>query len=243
MNIFKTLFGTRRAQEPTEPLEKEPEELQPQEQESGDDIPELYSGMRVEVLSPSNNLLFVGTLKIYGAGVLEIRAEEGAHMPMAIYKQEVKLRGFQKNSQAFTLYGNICRSSTNFWHIENLKFLQSQDSRSFFRQTADVSGIIIPNSRYREQEQVPCTIMDVSASGARVKTKKEFPEGAMFLLETTIVPEEAPFSITCQVLRILEHRRDMEYGCQFVGLPDKEQERLLQAIFVLQRKILQSRRD
>ena len=46
-----------------------------------------------------------------------------------------------------------------------------------------------------------------------------------------------------QVLRILEHRRDMEYGCQFVGLPDKEQERLLQAIFVLQRKLLQSRRD
>lgn len=240
MNWFKTLFGSR-VTDPEEPLEKE-EELQPLDQASAN-MPELYSGMRVEVLSPTNNLLFMGTLKLYGAGVLEVRGEDGGHLPMAIYKQEVKLRGFQKNSQAFTLYGTICRSSANFWHIENLKTLQNRDSRGFFRQTADVSGIIIPNCRYRDQEQVPCTLMDVSASGARIKTRKEFPEGAMFLLETTIVPEEPPFSITCQVLRILEHRRDIEYGCQFVGLPDKEQERLLQAIFVLQRKILQSHKD
>ncbi len=247
MNFFKSLLvSLRRGQEPLEPLENDQEteeSLQAQTHAMDTTLPKLYSGMKVEVLTPNNNLLYVGTLKLYGAGVLEVRAEEGSQVPQAIYGQEVKLRGFQKNSQAFTLYGNVCRSSSTFWHIEKLKSLQSRDSRGFFRQTADVTGTIIPNMRYRDQEQVSCKLLDVSASGARILTRKAFPEGAMFLLETTIVPDEPPFSITCQVLRILEHRRDMEYGCQFVGLPDKEQERLLQAIFVLQRKLLQSRRD
>lgn len=252
MNFFKSLFASLRG---SQDLPEPPEDSQEQDQEPEEEaretpaqaadptLPQLYSGMKVEVLTPNNNLLYVGTLKLYGGGVLEVRAEEGSQVPQAIYGQEVKLRGFQKNSQAFTLYGNVCRSSSVFWHIEKLKSLQSRDSRGFFRQTADVTGVIIPNMRYRDQEQVPCKILDISASGARILTKKELPEGAMFLLEATIVPDEAPFSITCQILRILEHRRDVEYGCQFVGLPDKEQERLLQAIFVLQRKLLQSRRD
>ena len=37
--------------------------------------------------------------------------------------------------------------------------------------------------------------------------------------------------------------KKFEYGCQFVDVPPREQERLLQAIFTLQRKVLQSRRD
>ena len=146
MNILKFLFGRYRDPEPLAPEPPEPEPLETQDDKV--QPPELYNGMRVEVLTPDNHLLFVGRLKIFGAGVLEVRSETVRQLPLALYKQEVKLRGFQRNSQAFTLNGAICRSTAEFWHIEDLKFLQSRDSRSFYRQDTDMSAKIVVNARY-----------------------------------------------------------------------------------------------
>lgn len=241
MSFFKSLFkSTPPAPSPQPETEKKPETAENQ------DIPELYSGMKVEVLSPNNNLLFVGVLQIRSGGVLEVHSETDAQLPIGEYQQKIKLRGFQKNSQTFTLNGTVAKSSPDFWRIENLKFLQSKDSRAFFRQNANVKAEISPDIRARGKDKIPCKILDVSAGGARVLCKKEFQDGALFVLHVTLVSEEQPFSMTCQV-RHAEHPEkedlDIEYGCQFVGLPEREQERLLQAIFTLQRKILQSRRD
>lgn len=230
------------------PLEEEEETLlepppPPEPEEDNHTPPELYSGMRVEVTTPENHLLFVGRLKIYGAGVLEVRCEPEGQAPQAMYKQAVKIRGFQRNSQAFSLNGSVCRSSQDFWHIENLEFLQSKDHRDFFRQHAELKGIVVPNQRYRDQEQLPCDVLDISASGIRLAVKKEFEKGSVFLLDLTVITEEAPFSFTCEVEWVRQRRRDFEYGCRFQNLSEKERERLLQAIFALQRKILQAKRD
>ena len=70
-----------------------------------------------------------------------------------------------------------------------------------------------------------------------------------FQLETSLLSTEEPFTFTCQVKRVTVRAqtaspmKKYEYGCQFVDLPLKEQERLLQAIFTLQRKVLQARRE
>ncbi len=237
MSFFKSLFKSKSpVPEPPEAPSQNPEPVEKQE------IPELYTGMKVEVLSPHNNLLFVGVLNILDSS-LEIQPENDGLLPIAEYQQAIKLRGFQKNSQAFTLNGIVGQSTAEFWRLENLKFLQSKDSRAFFRQNANVKAEIVPSTNYKGQEKIPCKILDVSAGGARVLGSPGFQDGDLFVLEVTLISEEEPFSMTCQVRHAVEVGRDMEYGCQFVGLPEKEQERLLQAIFALQRKILQSRRD
>ena len=250
MSFFKSLFKSS-PPEP-KPAPPPPPEKEAEGQES-QDIPELYSGMKVEVLSPNNNLLFVGILKIHSGGVLEVCSEtDGAQLPIAEYHQRIKLRGFQKNSQAFTLNGAVAKSSPAFWRIEDLKFLQSKDSRAFFRQNANVKAEISPDIRYRGKDKIPCQLLDISAGGVRLLCKHEFEKGTLFVLHVSLVPEESPFSMTCQVRHVApktgpedveEPTKPIEYGCQFVGIPEKEQERLLQAIFMLQRKILQSRRD
>lgn len=253
MSFFKSLFKSSsppvsKPEQPPVPPEKKDEAQEDQV------IPELYSGMKVEVLSPNNNLLFVGVLKIRSGGVLEICTETSdAKLPIAEYHQSIKLRGFQKNSQTFTLNGAVAKSSPDFWRIEDLKFLQSKDSRAFFRQNANVKAEISPDVRYRGKDQFPCQILDISAGGARLLCKHKFAQGDLFVLHVSLVAEENPFSMTCQVRHVSkkgieedqpeDERKPLEYGCQFVGIPEKEQERLLQAIFKLQRKILQSRRD
>lgn len=243
MNFFKTLFGRRADEEPIK-TPPEPEPPAPEEEDDGSVAPpELYNGMKVEVMTPDNHLLFVGRLKIYGAGVLEVRSETVSQLPMAIYKQEVKLRGFQRNSQAFTLNGTICRSTGDFWHIENLKFLQSKDSRNFYRQNTDMDALIVVNARYGDAGKEPCKVLDISGGGVRVVSKHSMKVDDRFVLEAPLLPNDALFSITCLVVRVSERRHDFEYGCQFLSLPQKDQERLLQAIFAIQRKMLQSRRD
>ena len=240
MSFFKSLFKSTPPAPSPKPQEPPPKEAETQ---PAQEIPELYSGMKIEILSPHNNLLFVGVLYIRSGGVLEIGSETNAQLPITDYQQEIKLRGFQKNSQAFTLNGTVAKSSPEFWRIENLKFLQSKDSRAFFRQNANVKAEISPDVHYRGKDKIPCKILDISAGGARILCMQEFQDGSLFVLHVSLVEDEEPFSMTCQVRHAAEVGRDIEYGCQFVGLPEKEQERLLQSIFTLQRKILQSRRD
>ena len=43
--------------------------------------PELSSGIRVEVLTMENHLLFVGRMKILDGGVLELRRDTGDRFP------------------------------------------------------------------------------------------------------------------------------------------------------------------
>ena len=86
-------------------------------------------------------------------------------------------------------------------------------------------------------------------SGARVLTEKLFELNSAFQLETAFLPGENPFTITCLVKRIQVRTKPgsptkkFEYGCQFSDMSPREQDRLLQSIFTLQRKALRSRRD
>lgn len=208
--------------------------------------PELSSGLRVEVLTMANYLLFVGRLKVLEAGVLEVRRDTGDPLPQALYNSEVKLRGFQKNSQPFSLKGTVGKSSRDFWQVENLKVLQSRENRSFFRQDTDLDGRVRSSERYRGpgSEESECKVLDISAGGARILSRNVYVEGDRFQLEAELLPGERPFSMVCRVLRIVPRKGfKYEYGCRFEGLSESEQQRLLRAVFTIQRKTLQAQRE
>lgn len=218
----------------------------PGERGSSKGVPELSPGLRVEVLTMENHLLFVGRLRILGGGVLELRRDTGDPLPQALYNSKVKLRGFQSNSQPFCMNGTVGKSSRDFWQVENLEVLQSRENRSFFRQNTDLEARVVPSGRYRGlgSEMAECKVLDVSAGGARILSRNVYLEGDRFQLEVELLPEERPFSMVCQVLRIMPKKGfKYEYGCKFEGLSEQEQQRLLRAVFTIQRKILQSQRD
>lgn len=208
-------------------------------------MPDLTPGMKVEVLTMENHLLFVGSLALpETGGVLELGRESGDPLPQALYNSKVKLRGFQKDSTAFAISGMVTKSSPDFWRIEELEVLQVQDSRTFFRQRTNINGLTAPSGHPPAKDaRVSCKILDISAGGARFISKAAYAPGDRLILETAPLDGEDPFSITCEILRITESEGEkFEYGCQFVNLEGREQERLLRTIFALQRRMLQSRR-
>lgn len=230
MSFLKSLFK-REESAPPQPLPN--------------DFPELYSGMKVEVLTPANALIFVGRVRLLGGSQIDILGETGGFLPRGLYNQPVKLRCFPREGDAFTLYGTVGPNDPTFWRIEKIQSLYNIENRNFFRQNTGAEGQI----RSVSGQKYPCKVLDVGGGGARVLTEKLLQLESTFQLETTLLPTEEPFNFTCQVKRVTVRAqtaspmKKYEYGCQFVDLPPKEQARLLQVIFTLQRKVLQARRE
>lgn len=212
-------------------------------------FPELRSGTKVEVLTPANTLLFVGRLRVLkGGDVLELRGESGGYLPRGLYNQALKLRIFQADGTTLALNATVAQSSFDFWRVENLRYLQNNENRSFFRQNIGVDGWVYPLTSAKGQ-RFPCTVLDISAGGARVRSTKLFQLGATFRLEVSVFPGDPPFSITCEVLRTAVRAqpgspvKKFEYGCRFTELSPRDQERLTQTVFTLQRKAIQKQRQ
>ena len=234
MGLFKSLF-------------KKPKEKAPSPQTNG--FPELYTGMKVEVMTPANALLFLGKLRVLRNGdFLEVHGGEGVYLPRAVYNQPVRLRVFQRTGQAYTLKGTISQNNRSFWRIENLKTLQSDESRNFFRQNTTVDGWVYPITSSKGQ-RFSCSVLDLSAGGARVLTSKLIELGGNFRLEAAFLDDQPPITVTCQVTRILVRSRSgnpsrkYEYGCQFVNLLPRDEEHIQKAVFAIQRKVLHSQRE
>ena len=200
--------------------------------------PRLRSGMRVEVLDSDGALLFPGRLRVLEDGILEVRADEGTYPASPVYDQPVKLRGSREDGGTFTVSGNVIASGLRVWRIEKWKPIPPPpNQRDAFRQNTGVEGRL----RTPTGQVISCKVQDVSAVGAQVTTSKLFQLETFLHLEVTLLTSEAPVSLNCQVKRVQvqskpgSFSKKYVYGCQFVEVPPREQERLLRAIFTLER--------
>lgn len=225
--------------EAAEAAEAEEAEEEPQEQED-DPLAGLYSGMLVEVLTVENHLVFVGVLEILDRGLIQIREETGRYVPQVEYNTKVKLRAFQRNEWVMALYGQVCGSNSEFWRLDRLEALRTEEKRNFFRQNIRVEALI---RALRDGEAKSCRILDVSAGGVLIRCKEEFRLGELVRLSGVhLLEKEDVFNFTCRVQRAIPDGSYTNYGCQFEQLTEKDEDRLMRVILVLQRKALQARR-
>ena len=213
----------------------------PEKPAAGEDLTaELYSGMLVEVLTLDNHLIFVGTLEVLDRGILQIRDETGQDVPQVEYNLKVKLRAFRQSEWITALFGFVCGSSPEFWRVDRLEVVQTQEKRDFFRQNIRIEAQVraMQDSRTR-----PCRVLDVSAGGVLIRCQEEFREGQLVRLSgVRLLEEEEIFNFTCRVQRIIPDGSYTNYGCQFEQMTTKDEDRLMRVILVLQRKALQARR-
>lgn len=212
---------------------------------------DLRPGMMVEVLTLSDKLTYVGKVEKYVDGVLTIRETTGQGLPPVIYNQEIKLRCF-RGKHTFVLFGKICGSTRWFWKVDRLRNTFVVEKRAFFRQRINLTAEAMCVRRSSSllygvggTGEGPCRVIDISAGGIRIGSQQLYEVGdRLSLINVRVVMEEEPFAFTCRVRRTIpdEGQRTL-YGCQFENLPPREQDRLLRAIFIAQRKEIYAQRN
>lgn len=202
---------------------------------------DLSPGMIVEVMTPENRLLFAGRVYTIFDGAVSIRELNDESLPMALADKPVKL-GFFRERDKLVLRGKVCGSTLKMWKVDRLENAFTQEQRSFFRQSTGVD--LSAQCGRPGQPSCPCQVLDVSAGGMLISCSEEFQEGER--LAVTGVPlsdGDPPFAFDCLIRRASVWKKDIfRYGCQFESLSPKDQDRLLRAIFALQREEIRRRR-
>ncbi|RKJ40936.1 PilZ domain-containing protein [Acutalibacter sp. 1XD8-33] len=195
---------------------------------------EMYSGMRVEVTAQDGQFLFIAKL----AGLRGNTAELHLRSAAGISPEEpmlVKIRGYSDyERKAVYLQGLVLPEGENLWRASELTVDEIKNARAFFRLSVDLDASLTAFGGFSAGE-IPCRLLNISVGGAGVRSKERYQEGDKLLLKSRL-RESAPESVMyCQVLRV-EEKEDgqFEYGCQFLGLTEDDQDKISQNIFAAQ---------
>ena len=208
---------------------------------------QLWPGMMVEVMTPENRLLYVGRVEKIQNGGVYIREANDDTLPMVVVNTPVKVR-FYRESDNLVLQGKVCGSTTKIWKVDRLETTFAREKRGFFRQNIsfDIEGQCgrLPSQGGPPKVYFPCHVLDISAGGMLISCAEPYAEGARLIIKKLFLVERAPeFVFKCRIRRAGEWKRGVtHYGCQFESLTPKEQDRLLQAIFTIQREEIRKRR-
>lgn len=210
----------------------------------------LRPGMTVEVLTVKNRLTFMGRVESYKNGAVIIREANGDTLPMVLYNKEIKLRFFF-NRKNLVLNGKICGSTKYIWKVDRLESAFSKEQRAFFRQRISLKTPALCARRssagVEAKRAAPCELLDISAGGLLLTSREEYQEGnRLSITGVYLVEKEEPFAFRCLVRRVGEEPEEdgsTRYGCQYESIAPREQDRLLSAIFTLQREEIRRQKE
>ena len=203
----------------------------------------LRPGMTVEVLTVDNYLAFLGKVDSIKDGAVILRDNRGNELPQVMYNREMRL-SFKREGETTMLRGKICGCSDEIWKLDQLESMFTRDQRSAFRQSIS-TDIQAKCHRRRpprgepEKEGTDCHVIDVSSGGLMFSSGESYESGERLALKgVRLAQSMEPFNFNCQVRRVGSPDEDgvIRYGCQFEPMSEREQDRLLRAIFTIQRE-------
>ena len=203
----------------------------------------LRPGMTVEVLTAENRPVFLGRVEDVRDGAVILRDNRGNDLPQVTYNREMRL-SFKHDGDTTMLRGRICGSNDEIWKLDQMESMFTRDQRSSFRQSISTS-IEAKCHRRRpprgepEKVGIDCHVLDVSSGGLMFSSAESYEMGERLALKgVRLSGSMEPFSFNCQVRRVGTPDEDgiARYGCQFEPMSERDQDRLLRAIFTIQRE-------
>lgn len=204
------------------------------------DFIECAVDLRCTVLTKDNQFLFVGRITHYDPETDMIRlvdyerrliprnsAPEGS-----VVKLFIKLT--QNKGELILIEGKVVKSMSLFLMIQAVQAVIKEEARDNYRQ-----NIMRPAALSKvneEPREVPCTILNVSATGIALQSPGLFQIGDILELTRQRFRVRGPeHTVKCKVVRMRGLTEGgYFYGCQFVELTQEEENRLYQDMFALQ---------
>lgn len=206
---------------------------------------EVEVGMLLEVLTVNNEVLFRARVTEFDGDSIRIENDLGDKVPPVMYNTEFKLRGHLSDDRRVVYHGTVCGSTEYMWKIDQLANWFTWEKREFFRQNISVAAAVTrvkwdgdkKEDPPRKEETFNCKLLDVSGGGVLIACDASYVRGDQLRVgNAEILPDAEPFSFRCSVRRVQQARYTNLFGCQFLSMSPSEQDRLVRAIFTLQRE-------
>lgn len=212
---------------------------------------EIVDGMQLEVLMSDEQVLFEGRVTEFDGESMRLVDLNGGAVPPVEYGTEVKLRARLGDDRIVPYHGTVLGSTSTMWKISDLESWYGWNRRDFYRQSVSVEGRVLrtknanPGLTRHIDTKVACRLLDISGGGTLVACSQAvYGKGDQLVItDAVILPGEKPFSFNCTIRRIERARFNNIYGCQFYGMDQKEQDRLVRAVFQLQVQERKARAD
>lgn len=202
---------------------------------------ELQAGMKLEVLSNSNEVLFQARARNYDGKLLRIVRSDNGAVPFAKGGTEYKLRGYLPDGSTELYHATVYGCTDTTWTLHEVANWFTWERREYFRQGILVSALVrrtyLADDTPVWNGSVECKLLDISGGGVQLVCDASYYVGdTLVISDAELLPNEEPFSFRCIVRRTEPVRHGYRYGCQFDEMDSGEQDRLIRAIFRLQRE-------
>lgn len=160
---------------------------------------------------------------------------KGSNLPLLSEGTDLRIKYTDSNNHLTIFHGKIYRSNDTEWEIDNVEFWEIWERRKFYRHSVSVDTVVRDSNNILH---VHGKILDISASGLRLSCENtNFKVGDfIYVTDVVIIQGQPSLYFCCNIVRKEEHSGHQFYGCAFVGLSEKEQDKLIGMINVLQRK-------
>lgn len=203
-------------------------------------------GCLCEVRRTDNEMVFLARVQESDGKSVSLVPEGEEQIPPTIYNNEYKLVFYVSGKQALSWSGRICGSTPAFWKLDRLMPYHLREQRNHFRQPIFVEvDVLCINALYgsslgrRESNTRPGRVLDISLGGLRMNSRETYQVGDHLLVSNLWLKSvrDRPFTFPVTV-RWSEavNAYEVRYGCSIERLSARDEDRLCNAIFTLQRE-------
>lgn len=194
-------------------------------------FPGLYVGMILSVVDSTDIIIFHGKLAEFSSDGLTLKRPNGVtKLPVLELNRAVKIRGYDRNLEAFCIKVIVRWSSETQFTIASLTPLAFDEHRACFR-VPIYKWAIVDHNHMRKT----CVTTDISLGGAAIVTSEEFLFGDQVTLIIKLVEGSGIHKLSGKVVRSSPHQSGKYvHGMQFDTLSEELKTHLLDDIFLIQ---------
>lgn len=205
--------------------------VQPREPE----LPELSTGMVINVTLPDGDKLLTGKLTSHGSSGLTVeRLPHALSFRVSEKGEKVYIRGCNQKLMPFVIEGTVAESTRVLFRMKNLKSIPLNEHRDNFRLVLNspASLYYLTDTHFENAEE--CTLVDISVGGARIQSEFLHAEGEVLNLKVKL-EDYAAMDFMGEIIRIQELRSGaFQYGFLFAQLTEDEITTLTKTIYNIQ---------
>lgn len=203
------------------------------------------TGKRCTVFSHHNQFLFLGKLSSHGdhQDHLVLERYDGDEMEgFLVASTPLKLHVPLNNDTLGVVEGQVSQWSREFLVLDVFTAVKKNESRAYFRQNVGQAGSV--EWVNGEKTGHRCTVVDISATGVAITCRQDYEVGDLLeFSHQRFRPGGPEHQLKCRVARKGPTQEDLRfYGCQWVELSPKAEEKLFQEVFAIQAAELQKKR-